>query len=64
LRGLQIVVDDIAAARADLAERGAEVSPIRHFDSGAWIDGPGGRWNSFAFLSDPDGNTWVLQERG
>jgi predicted enzyme related to lactoylglutathione lyase len=64
LRGLQIVVDDIAAARADLAERGAEVSPIRHFDAGAWVDGPGGRWNSFAFLSDPDGNTWVLQERG
>ncbi len=64
LRGLQIVVDDIAAARVDLVERGVEVTPIRHFDAGKWVDGPGGRWNSFVFLSDPDGNTWVLQERG
>ena len=64
LRGLQIVVDDITAARADLVERGVEVTPIRHFDAGNWVDGPGGRWNSFVFLSDPDGNTWVLQERG
>ena len=64
LRGLQIVVDDIAAALADLVERGVEVTPIRHFDAGNWVDGPGGRWNSFVFLSDPDGNTWVLQERG
>ncbi|HEX2370106.1 MAG TPA: VOC family protein [Acidimicrobiia bacterium] len=64
LRGLQIVVDDVAAARAELLDRGADISGVRHFEAGAWVDGPGGRWNSFAFLSDPDGNTWVLQERG
>ncbi len=64
LRGLQLVVDDIAAARAELVGRGVEVSPIRHFDAAGWVDGPGGRWNSFVFLTDPDGNTWVLQERG
>lgn len=63
LRGLQIVVSDIETARAELAGRGVEVSPIRHMEGGGWVEGPGGRWNSFVFFSDPDGNTWVLQER-
>ncbi len=63
VQGLQIVVSDIEAARAELLERGVEVSPIRHMEGGAWVDGPGGTWNSFVFFSDPDGNGWVLQER-
>jgi catechol 2,3-dioxygenase-like lactoylglutathione lyase family enzyme len=63
LRGLQIVVSDIEAARRELIEGGVEVSPVRHVESGVWLEGKGGDWNSFAFFSDPDGNSWVLQER-
>jgi catechol 2,3-dioxygenase-like lactoylglutathione lyase family enzyme len=63
VRGVQLVVDDIAAARAQLVGGGVEIGPVRHFEDGQWKDGPGGRWNSFAFFDDPDGNGWVLQER-
>lgn len=63
LKGLQIVVSDIEIARGELLERGVEISPIRHMKNGVWVDGRGGRWNSFVFFSDPDGNSWVLQER-
>ncbi len=63
LEGLQIVVPDIEAARAELVERGVEVSPVQHMDDGVWVEGRGGEWNSFVFFSDPDGNGWVLQER-
>jgi catechol 2,3-dioxygenase-like lactoylglutathione lyase family enzyme len=63
IQGLQLVVDDIEAARAELAGRGLDIGPVQHFEDGRWIDGRGGRWNSFAFFTDPDGNGWVLQER-
>lgn len=63
LQGLQIVVSDIEAAQQELLERGVEVSPIRHIESGVWVEGKGGEWNSFVSFSDPDGNSWVLQER-
>jgi catechol 2,3-dioxygenase-like lactoylglutathione lyase family enzyme len=63
LQGVQVVVDDVDAARRLLTGRGIEVSPVRHFEDGQWQDGPGGDWNSFAFFADPDGNGWVLQER-
>ena len=49
--GLQLVVDDIRAARAELVERGVEVSEVQVFD-----------WGSFVFFSDPDGNTWAVQQ--
>ena len=45
VRGLQLVVADIHAARAELVERGVDVSEVQK--------GPGG---SFVFFSDPDGN--------
>ena len=66
-RGTHLVVTDIEAAHAELVERGVDVSDIRHFDreKGEWQPGPDpnhARYNSFADLSDPDGNTWVLQE--
>ncbi len=64
LNGVQIVVDDIAATRDELVGRGVDVSPVFHFDGSGRVDGPGGRWNSFAEFSDPDGNRWVLQEQG
>jgi catechol 2,3-dioxygenase-like lactoylglutathione lyase family enzyme len=63
LEGLQLVVDDVDAARAELVGRGVDVSPVRHFEDGKWLDGPGGRWNSFVFFKDPDGNRWLIQER-
>jgi catechol 2,3-dioxygenase-like lactoylglutathione lyase family enzyme len=66
VKGTHLVVTDIEAARTELVERGVDVSEIRHFNSGTWAPGadPEHRnYNSFADFSDPDGNTWVLQER-
>jgi predicted enzyme related to lactoylglutathione lyase len=51
VQGLQLVVSDIEAARAELVERGVEVSEVQHFD-----------WGSFVFFSDPDGNRWAVQQ--
>jgi catechol 2,3-dioxygenase-like lactoylglutathione lyase family enzyme len=50
VKGLQLVVPDIEAARAELAERGVEVSEVQQFP-----------WGSFVFFSDPDGNGWAVQ---
>ena len=65
LKGLQLVVDDIEAARKELSERGVDVTPVRHVDqsNGQWVDGPGGDWNSFIFFDDPDGNSWTIQQK-
>lgn len=63
LKGLQLVVSDIEAARAELVDRGVEVSKIQHFEDGVAADGPGGDWNSFIFFSDPDGNSWTVQQK-
>ena len=49
--GLQLVVSDINAARAELVERGVEVSEVQNFD-----------WGSFVFFRDPDGNRWAVQQ--
>ena len=62
VRGIQIVVADIEAARAELVGRGVDCTPVRHFEDGGWVDGKGGDWNSFVEFDDPDGNGWVLQE--
>lgn len=62
LKGLQLVVTDVEAARTELVEKGIEVSDVQHFEEGDWVAGPGGDWNAFAFFSDPDGNGWVMQE--
>jgi catechol 2,3-dioxygenase-like lactoylglutathione lyase family enzyme len=67
VQGMHLVVTDIVAARAELVERGLAVGEIRHLEAGSWVDGPHPErsdYNSFAHFSDPDGNTWVLQERG
>ncbi len=50
-QGLQLVVDDVKAARAELLERGVEVSEVQDFP-----------WGSFVFFSDPDGNSWSVQQ--
>ena len=67
VRGTHLCVTDIEAARAELAGRGVEVSDVRHFnrETGEWEPGAHpdhNTYESFADLSDPDGNTWVLQE--
>src|SRR5918994_1886454 len=51
VQGLQLVVSDINAARAELLERGVEVSDVQEFD-----------WGSFVFFSNPDGNGWSVQQ--
>ena len=51
VQGLQLVVDDIEAARAELVERGVEVGEIQDFP-----------WGSFVFFRDPDGNGWAVQQ--
>jgi catechol 2,3-dioxygenase-like lactoylglutathione lyase family enzyme len=51
VQGLQVVVEDIQAARAELADRGVEVGEVEVFD-----------WGSFVFFSDPDGNGWAVQQ--
>jgi catechol 2,3-dioxygenase-like lactoylglutathione lyase family enzyme len=66
VRGTHLVVSDIEAARAELVGRGVDVSDIRHFESGEWKPGPDPErrtYQSLADFSDPDGNTWVLQEK-
>jgi catechol 2,3-dioxygenase-like lactoylglutathione lyase family enzyme len=66
-RGLHVMVTDIVAAREELVGRGVEVGPIRYLGETGWHDGPHPDrpdYNSFAEFADPDGNTWLLQERG
>jgi catechol 2,3-dioxygenase-like lactoylglutathione lyase family enzyme len=72
LRNVHLVVTDLEATRARLLEREVKVSAIRHKTPiGAWdgtfasgLDPARGDYASFANFSDPDGNSWVLQERG
>jgi catechol 2,3-dioxygenase-like lactoylglutathione lyase family enzyme len=52
---LQLVVRDIEAARAQLAERGVEVTPVQILD-------PTRDGGKFVFFTDPDGNSWAVQE--
>ena len=66
LQRLLLIVEDIQAARAELVDRGIEVSEIFHALPGEapkpGRDPNGGSYVSHATLSDPDGNQWVLQE--
>jgi catechol 2,3-dioxygenase-like lactoylglutathione lyase family enzyme len=62
LKGLQLSVGDIEAARADLLSRGVPVSSIQHHDGNGFVEGMGGDWNSFMFFDDPDGNSWAVQQ--
>ena len=72
-QGLLLVTDDIEKARAELAERGADITDVYHDAGGifyhagteARVPGPDPErrtYASYASFSDPDGNGWVLQE--
>jgi catechol 2,3-dioxygenase-like lactoylglutathione lyase family enzyme len=72
-QGLHLIVSDIEVARAELAERGANVSELFHDVGGVFhhagvegrVGGPDPErrsYGSFASFSDPDGNGWLLQE--
>jgi catechol 2,3-dioxygenase-like lactoylglutathione lyase family enzyme len=65
LQGLHLVVSDIDAARAELVERGTEVSEMYHFESGSQVSGPDPErrsYGTFLSFSDADGNGWLVQE--
>ena len=51
VKGLQLVVADIEAARAELVERGVDVGDVQDYP-----------WGRFVFFSDPDGNGWAVQQ--
>jgi|SRR5689334_2027969 catechol 2,3-dioxygenase-like lactoylglutathione lyase family enzyme len=72
-QGLYLIVSDIEAARADLVDRGVEVSEVFHDVGGVFhhagregrLNGPDPQrrsYASFVSFSDPDGNGWFLQE--
>ena len=63
LQGVILVVSDIEATQAELAGRGLDITGVMHFENGVAVPGRGEDWNSMAFFSDPDGNSWVVQER-
>ena len=50
-KGLQMVIEDAEALKNELRGRGVETSDVQVMD-----------WGSFVFFSDPDGNTWSLQQ--
>jgi catechol 2,3-dioxygenase-like lactoylglutathione lyase family enzyme len=73
VQGLHLIVSDIVAAHAELADRGIQMGEIFHDAGGVFHRGtqegrPSGphpqrtSYGSFAAFSDPDGNGWVLQE--
>jgi catechol 2,3-dioxygenase-like lactoylglutathione lyase family enzyme len=51
VKGMQLVVEDIEAAHAELSGRGVDVSDVQEFP-----------WGRFVFFSDPDGNAWAVQQ--
>ncbi|MCX4462292.1 VOC family protein [Streptomyces sp. NBC_01728] len=73
VQGLHLIVSDIVAAHAELADRGIQMGEIFHDAGGVFhrgtqegrVSGPHPQrtsYGSFAAFSDPDGNGWVLQE--
>jgi catechol 2,3-dioxygenase-like lactoylglutathione lyase family enzyme len=72
LHNLCLVTSDLAAERAKLIGCGVDVSAVRHKNpvetwAGGWsmgLDPQRRDYASFADFTDPDGNTWTLQERG
>jgi catechol 2,3-dioxygenase-like lactoylglutathione lyase family enzyme len=60
-----LIVSDIEAARNALVDAGIDVSEIFHFEPNGPVNGPHPEhrtYSSLASFSDPDGNSWLLQE--
>src|SRR6476469_7057297 len=51
VEGLQVVVDDVDAAREELSGNGVDVGEVQEFP-----------WGRFVYFSDPDGNGWAVQQ--
>jgi catechol 2,3-dioxygenase-like lactoylglutathione lyase family enzyme len=68
VKGLHVMVTDVVAARDDLVARGVDVAPVVHYNrDGSSGQGPHPEredYSTFASFEDPDGNSWLLQERG
>ena len=67
VKGTHLIVGDIEAARAELSERGVVLDEVRYMGSEGWVVGvdPERRdYATFSGFSDPDGNSWILQEVG
>ena len=72
VQGNFLVVDDLEAARAELIRHDVDASEVFHFAGRLHVDGTKGRvpgpdpeghsYRSWASFSDPDGNSWMLQE--
>jgi predicted enzyme related to lactoylglutathione lyase len=65
IEGLHLIVSDIEAARAELVSRGVDATEIYHFGETGQVPGPHpdrGDYESFFNFSDPDGNTFAVQE--
>ena len=65
LKGVQLVVNDLHAAHAQLVERGVACSQIQVFDGGAprpEREGDDLNFAGFVFFTDPDGNSWAVQQ--
>jgi predicted enzyme related to lactoylglutathione lyase len=64
-QNVYLIVSDIEKARAQLIERGADVSELFHREDQGQVSGPDperASYGSYASFSDPDGNSWLLQE--
>jgi len=65
LKGLQLTVGDIHAARDLLAGRGLDITEVQVFEEGrrrVARDGDDLDYAGFAFFDDPDGNSWAIQQ--
>jgi catechol 2,3-dioxygenase-like lactoylglutathione lyase family enzyme len=72
VQGNFLVVENVAAARAEIKGKGVDISEVFHFNGAIRVTGTEGRvpgrhpenqtYFSFAEFKDPDGNSWLLQE--
>ena len=65
VKGLQVVVEDIEAARVELVDRGVDAGDFFHFGSGGQTPGlhpERESYGTFFSFDDPDGNVWLIQE--
>jgi catechol 2,3-dioxygenase-like lactoylglutathione lyase family enzyme len=66
LQGLQITTSDLTGTRAELLDRGVDISEVQTVDQVAGkfvpLEGPPVAYNAFIFFQDPDGNGWAIQQ--